>query len=81
MARLTTVRELVGLGKLRTGTKLQHKGRRNEDSTAIVVQSGLQVRGATFRTPSAAARSITGKPVDGWTFWKLPDGRPLASLR
>jgi hypothetical protein len=37
--------------------------------------------GRNFATPSAAAKEVTGKPVDGWLFWKLPDGRSLDSLR
>jgi len=32
-------------------------------------------------TPSGAAKAHTGKPVDGWLYWRLPDGKPLSSLR
>ena len=32
------------------------------------------MRGRTFSTPSGAARAVTGKPVDRWIFWRLPDG-------
>ena len=30
----------------------------------------LLLSGARFDTPSAAAMSITGNPVNGWTFWE-----------
>lgn len=35
------------------------------------VESGaLVLNGQRFDTPSAAAMSITGNPVNGWTFWE-----------
>jgi len=74
--------DLIAGGKLQVGTTLRHAGRQHlADQTATVVSNGIKVGHMEFSTPSAAARSITGKPVDGWMFWKLPDGRPLASLR
>jgi hypothetical protein len=30
----------------------------------------LVLNGRRFDSPSAAAMSITGKPVNGWTFWE-----------
>jgi hypothetical protein len=45
----------------------------------------LLVNGKSFNSPSAAAVSITGNPVNGWTFWecRLPGGswRMLKTLR
>jgi Restriction Enzyme Adenine Methylase Associated len=81
MARPGSLLSLLDEGKLRTGTMLRHQGRRHKAITATVLYAGIEVRGQVFKSPSGAARSITGKPVDGWNFWKLPDGRPLASLR
>ncbi len=80
---------LISSGKLRVGTTLLHRGRpgrsthpgRSTDATATVVEEGLRMRGRIFSTPSGAAKAITGKPVDGWIFWHLPDGAPLDSLR
>jgi len=74
---------LIRSGRLRVGTILLHRGRsgRSTSATATVVERGLQMRGQTFSTPSGAARAITGKPVDGWIFWRLPDGARLDSLR
>lgn len=75
--------QLVEAGQLRLGTVLHHKARRHPDRnvTATVTATGLKVRDRVFATPTAAARSITGKPVNGWTFWKLPSGEPLDTLR
>ena len=74
---------LIRSGKLRLGVTVLHRGRsgRGTDATATVVEQGLRMRGRIFSTPSGAARAITGKPVDGWIFWRLPDGGPLDSLR
>jgi hypothetical protein len=32
---------------------------------------GCLVDGMTYRTPSGAARSITGSNVNGWRFWRM----------
>ena len=40
---------------------------------ARVENGALVLNGERFDSPSAAAMSITGKPVNGWTFW---EGRP-----
>jgi hypothetical protein len=49
--------------------------------TARVVEDGIRLGGHTYSSPSAAAKAITGRPVDGWIFWKLPSGKPLTTLR
>lgn len=74
---------LIRSGKMQAGTTLLHGGRSSsgKDATATVVEEGLRMRGRTFTTPSAAAKAITGKPADGWMFWRLLDGDPIDSLR
>ncbi len=77
--------ELVGLiasGRLAVGVTLFHQARRHPDRnvTATVVKECLRVRSKVYGMPSAAARAITGKPVDGWAFWRLPNGQRLDSL-
>jgi hypothetical protein len=37
---------------------------------ARVENGALVLSGERFDSPSAAAMSITGKPVNGWTFWE-----------
>jgi Protein of unknown function (DUF2924) len=74
---------LIASGKLSSGTRLHHEGRLRAEwtVTATVTKSGIDFGGRTFTTPSAAARAITGGPVDGWLFWKLPSGEALGTLR
>ncbi len=40
----------------------EHKATVNEDGT-------ITVNGKTFNSPSRAGKEITGREVDGWTFW------------
>ncbi len=51
------------------GTELRatYKG---QTYLARVNSGALEFSGKRFDSPSAAAMSITGHPVNGWTFWK-----------
>ena len=40
----------------------EHKAKVNEDFT-------ITVNGKTFNSPSRAGKEVTGREVDGWTFW------------
>ena len=40
----------------------EHKATVNEDGT-------ITVNGKSFNSPSRAGKEITGREVDGWTFW------------
>lgn len=84
MASGATLKDLIAAGRLRVGTQLHHPARRHPEraAEAEVVRDGLRVRGQTYPTPSGAAKAVNGgKPVQGWLFWKLPDGRHLDALR
>ncbi len=74
---------LIMSGKLPSGTELHHQGRRYvaRTVTATVAKDGIRFGGQTYLSPSGAARAITGRPVNGWVFWKLPSGKPLGTLR
>jgi len=68
--------ELLPLGMMPTCTL---NGR---TTRAIVVFDGLYVEGhGLYEDPSPAARAATGVSLNGWKYWKLPDGRALADLR
>jgi RAMA domain-containing protein/DUF2924 family protein len=83
MAMAETLRDLIDSGDLEVGTTLHHSPRRYADRrvTATVEREGIRLKGHLYETPSAAARSITGTPVDGWGWWRLPDGRRVDALR
>jgi len=40
----------------------EHKAKVNEDGT-------ITINGKTFNSPSRAGKEVTGREVDGWTFW------------
>jgi hypothetical protein len=42
----------------------EHKATVNPDRT-------ITVNGKTFTSPSRAGKEVTGKEVDGWTFWSF----------
>src|SRR5437870_10749930 len=77
------IRDLIAAGTLPVGTELYHRGRLAAGRVvALVVQDGIRVRGYIYPTPTAAARSVTGKPVDGWLFWRVTKtNEPLDRLR
>jgi hypothetical protein len=43
---------------------------KGQDFQAIVDNGTLMLNGKRFSSPSSAAVSITGNPVNGWIFWK-----------
>ena len=53
---------------------VEHKATVNEDGT-------ITINNKTFNSPSRAGKEITGREVDGWTFWsyKVP-GNGLKKL-
>jgi hypothetical protein len=52
----------------------QHKATVNPDGT-------ITVNGKTFTSPSRAGKEITGREVDGWTFWSCEvEGKGLKKL-
>ena len=79
---------LCGRGILKSGDVLE-SGYAGVDATATVTGDGRirLANGETFTSPSGAFRRArelaTGEDmqVNGWVAWRLPDGRPLDSLR
>lgn len=43
---------------------------KNQLRTGLVEGGALVVNGRSYNSPSAAAVSITGGPVNGWRFWE-----------
>lgn len=65
-----TIGDLIENGKLSVGERLLTR-RAGVEATAIVDDDGtLEVDGELFRTPTAAAKHVTGNDVEhGWRFW------------
>lgn len=75
-----TAGQLVAAGLLVPGTELL--ARDSGLPRAIVTSEGcFDVAGQVFTTPSGAGQAILGRAVNGWYFWRLPDGRRLKDLR
>lgn len=74
------------------GTRLisrRHRGRHRGEFTVgkIVDDSNfpggraVDVDGVRYSTLSAAAKAVSGHETNGWVWWHLEDGRPVADLR
>ena len=76
------VKHLVAAGLLPAGTRLIARPGRWATTDAVVGADGrLEVNGQRFDTPSGAGKHVKGAITNGWTFWKLEDGRRLADVR
>lgn len=77
-------RVLAGLVSKKTGLYRTYKGR--EYRALLTPMGKIKLKGKTFETPTAAAKSIVSRStVNGWTFWyfRNPDGEwsRLSDLR
>jgi hypothetical protein len=79
-ARHLDLADLIGAGLLEEGATLYARGRRAAGRTATVLSDGsLEVGGIRYATPSGAAMSFMGRPINGWGFW-LVDPKTKRSL-
>ena len=76
------MQDLVNAGLLHDGDKLISVSGQYQDVVATVRSDGkIEIEGQPYPSPSKAEAIITGYSRDGWTFWRLPDGRTLDDLR
>lgn len=76
------LRDLVASGHLPVGTVLIAREGNYEGRSATVNADGLlEMDGKTYDTPSGAGKEVLGRAVNGWTFWRLPDGGKLIDVR
>lgn len=76
------VKHLLAGGLLPAGTVLSPRPGAWEPRSAVVRVDGLlEVDGETFESPSGAAKRVMGRVTNGWTFWRLSDGRKLSDVR
>lgn len=80
---MTTVANLIAAGLVDSGTRLTWK-RRGGNNFFAEVQSNGSIKtadGAVHKSPSGAARKLVGRPVDGWSVWRVPSGKTLGEIR
>ncbi len=76
------VQDLVAAGLLDPGTVLTSRPGKWVSREAVVLANGmLSIDGQVFSSPSGAGRHVRGSSTNGWTFWRLPDGRQLIDVR
>lgn len=76
------LKDLIAAGLLQPGTVLHPRPGSWQSHEAVVMDDGmLQVNGQAFGSPSGAGRYVKGSVTNGWTFWRLPDGRKLVDVR
>ncbi|GAA3644060.1 GmrSD restriction endonuclease domain-containing protein [Microlunatus ginsengisoli] len=76
------IKDLVAAGLLDAGTVLTPREGQWASRQALVRDDGmLEVDGRLFGSPSGAGRHVKGSVTNGWTFWRLADGRRLVDVR
>lgn len=75
--------DLILAGVLPAGTRLSWKRRGGSNFMAEITANGTikTADGRLHKTPSGAARSLIGRPVDGWAVWRTNDGTTLSEFR
>lgn len=75
-------KHLVSAGLLEPGTRLTPRtGVWGDREATLLANGNIKVDDQVFDTPSAAAKFAKGGQTNGWTFWRLPDGRSLSAVR
>ena len=77
------ISDLLASGVLQVGSKLVWKRRNGEHFSAEITAEGKikTSDGTSHKSPSGAARSLIGRPVDGWMVWQTFDGQRLSDHR
>ena len=78
------MQDLVNAGLLHDGDELicaTASGQYQDVVATVRGDGGIEIEGQTYYSPSSAEESVRGYSRDGWTFWRLPDGRTLDDLR
>lgn len=76
------LKHLLELGAVASGEKVLATHRDFMGVEGRITSDGrIEVNGAKYSTPSAAAKALRQKPTNGWYFWALADGRRLRDVR
>lgn len=57
-------------GLLPVGSELRATYKRREYVAYLDAEGRIELNGERYTSPSSAGSAITGKPIDGWHFWK-----------
>ena len=76
-----TVADLIKVGLLEVRDVITMKYGGKTHRAAITHGGYFDVYGRTHESPSGAAGQVTRAPTNGWTAWKVADGRNLHDLR
>lgn len=83
LAAMGALKPLIDGGLLQIGEQLQLRRRNGQPTIATVEPDGSMVFGSgeRFKSPSAAAKSIVKRPVNGWDAWRTGKGIRLSDVR
>jgi hypothetical protein len=82
MKSAVSVMQLLDAGLVEPGTTLTGRHRNKQTTARVEPNAEIALPGVgRFRSPSLAANAVTGRNTNGWSFWKLSDGRTLGELR
>jgi hypothetical protein len=79
----TSIADLVAASLLTRDAELVARAQGGEHRARLQGEA-IELNGQSYSSLSAAAVSITGKPTNGWTFWRVQrEGKlvPLSKLR
>ena len=76
------VKDLIAAALIEPGTVLSARPGVWESHTAIIRPDGaIEVAGRTFESLSSAGKFVKGAVTNGWSFWRVPDGRRMSEVR
>jgi hypothetical protein len=78
----TTVHQLLEAGLLAAGAELTTTMPKYNTTAQVTGSGAIEWKGTSYPSPSSAGCAVRdGKATNGWTFWRLADGRTLADVR
>ena len=78
----TSISQLIEAGLLDAGATLTATMPKYNTTAKVTSSGAIEWNGNAYPSPSSAGCAVRdGKATNGWTFWRLDDGRTLADLR
>ena len=76
------MKHLLQAGAIPVGTQLSAPAGKHAHVRGTVLPGGrIQVDGKDFDSPSGSASHVRGRNQNGWTYWRVADGRRLEDVR